>query len=206
MIEGMQPSLRSVLPCPACNVPTPEALLAASGIPPRYAHCTLDTFPAEAEKQPAVIAVRAWLDAGAASSLLLVGGNGRGKTGLAVSVVHELCRAGRAVRFIAVADLLDEVRATFDASAAVGKERVIARYRTVDVLVLDDLMAPSVTEWVREAVTVLLEARRSAGLATVITSDQRAPEIRAAYGDRLLSRLHKFTRVEVPGRDLRDTR
>lgn len=198
VIEGFQRPVRDVEACPACNAPKPADLIAAAGIPSRYAGCSLDTFPGDPE---AVEAVRAWLAQGAPRSLLLVGGNGRGKTGLAISAVRALCEAGTAARFVSVVELLDEVRATYGSDAST--ERVVARYKTAPVLVLDDLMAARVTDWAREAIGGLIEARRTAQLVTVVTCDVDSGAVAQAYGARVASRLLESWLVEVGGRDLR---
>lgn len=201
MLDGLPPVMRQAVACPACNTPSPRDLVASSGIPDRYAGATFDTFPAAPEKQAAVAAVRAWC--AAPVDLLLVGGNGRGKTGLAIAAVRALCERGIAARFVPVVVMLDRVRQTFDNAKGQPSEVVWAEYQRAPVLVLDDLGAPRVTEWVREQITALIEERRTANRPTVITSDVGADVLTEQYGPRLVSRLREYQRITVPGGDLR---
>src|SRR5205085_2274919 len=61
-------------------------------LPPLFANCRLATFPTadDANQRRVVELARSWLDDASPSWLFLWGPTGRGKTGLAVGVLHEL--------------------------------------------------------------------------------------------------------------------
>ena len=199
LAEAMPPAIRSVEACPECNAPKPADLLAAADIPALYADCRLETFPTTGDKGAALAQVRAWLEAGPAQSLVLSGATGRGKTGLAVAAVRDLCERGIPARFVQVANLMQRARA---AIATDSVDVVFDRYRTVRVVVLDDIAAVR-PGWVQEQLPTLFEERRTAGLVTVITTDKSAAEIAALYDERLVSRFRECVRISVGGEDLR---
>lgn len=195
-MDGPQVLVREIAPCPTCNVPQPANLIAEAGIPELYRDCTLASFPGDVT---ALTAVRGWMDAGPERSLVLSGAPGHGKTGLAIGIVQELCQLGTAARFVQVATLMQRARA---AIATDSVDAVFDRYRTVPVVVLDDIAAVR-PGWVQEQLPTLFEERRTAGLVTIITTDQNAREIEALYDTRFVSRLRECARITVGGTDLR---
>jgi DNA replication protein DnaC len=70
--------------------------------------------------------------------------------------------------------------------------------------VLDDLGAHKGTEWTAEQTFRLINHRYEQHLATVVTSNLSAPELRARVGDRVTSRLVEMCRhVALKGSDRR---
>lgn len=200
-LEGMPMPVRSVVRCPTCNVPNPGELIAVAGVPEVYAEWDFETFPADPLKADAVATVRAWCDEWPlGGDLLLLGANGRGKTGLAVAAVRLLCERGVGARFVQVVTLLARVRAGFADDSA---ERLLDTYRAVPLLVLDDIMRARATAWVAEQIPALVEERLLAGRPTLITSDRGADALLDAYDASFVSRLMRFKRVNVGGDDLR---
>lgn len=196
-IEGAQAPVRAVVACPDCNAPTATDLLAAAGIPAEYAGWSLNTYRGDPD---ALAAVREWAASEARGSLLLTGGTGRGKTGLAVGAVRALCAAGVAAQFVTAAGLLDRVRAGFDDGTAAAIE---AAYTAAAVLAIDDLAAARPTDWARERIPVLIDARLAAGRSTLVTLDKGAAWIVEQYDTRLASRFRLYRAVAVGGVDLR---
>jgi len=77
-------------------------------------------------------------------------------------------------------------------------------YRRVPLLVLDDIGAARPTEWARDRISALVEARLSEERPTIITSDKGAAQLLdMGYDARLVSRLRTYTVVRVDGEDYR---
>lgn len=198
LADALPPPVRRVIPCPDCNAPKPTDLLAASGIPEMYAAMTFDTFPAVEGKTEALSALKTWVKH--PKNLLIFGENGRGKSGLAVSSTRWLCEHGVGAKFVQVVTLLAQVRAGFDDGSA---ERLMDSYRSVPVLVLDDIGRARPTPWVAEQLPALIEERRVTNRPTVITTDVGSDWLLSAYGPALVSRLREYQRVKVGGAELR---
>lgn len=126
--------------------------------------------------------------------LVLVGGNGCGKTHLAVAVAKHCLEREIPTLFALVPDLLDQLRATFEAEAEEGYSEVLRQMKEVELLILDDLGSQAGTPWAKEKLFQLLNFRYNSGLATVITTNDVGfagmdSRLRSRFGDRRLVQI-----------------
>lgn len=134
----------------------------------------------------------------------LYGMPGRGKTYAAACAVKLAVWQRMSAKLITVKGLLDAIKAEWD-----GDERgALLRAERYDLLALDDLGVERPTEWAMETLTGLIDARVSAGLPTIVTSNYSLGELRDRWGGmpgmRLASRLGgACERVEMAGPDRR---
>lgn len=129
---------------------------------------------------------------------------GRGKTYAAAAAVRMAVEGGETARLVTAKALLDAVKDGWDGGDRGALDRA-ARYR---VLALDDLGMERPTEWAMETITGLIDARVSAGLPTIVTSNYSLGELRDRWGGmpgmRIASRLGgACERVEMAGADRR---
>ena len=101
--------------------------------------------------------------------LVFTGPSGSGKTHLAVAVANHCIEHGETTFFIAVADLLDHLRATYSPDNPVSYDELFDQVRNVPVLVLDDLGGNSTTPWAEEKLFQVINHRFNLSLPTVIT-------------------------------------
>jgi len=142
------------------------------------------------------------------SNLIIAGTEtGIGKTHLAVSALAQLIvnRRVRHAMFTGVAEFFDRLRRSF--SDDVDRD-LVSRASKVDLLVLDDLAAQSTTDWVREQLYLIANARWGSGLPTIITTNAQGEEeeaaLEATLGPRSSSRLFGGAfRADVNGEDQR---
>lgn len=72
------------------------------------------------------------------------------------------------------------------------------------LLIIDDVGAEKLTEWVRERIISIIHTRVSNGLSTIYTSNLSPEELKAEMGDRISSRiLGCSTVIEITGADRR---
>ena len=72
------------------------------------------------------------------------------------------------------------------------------------LLIIDDIGAERVTEWVRERLVSIINTRVGAGLSTIYTSNLSPEELKEGLGDRISSRvLGSSGVVEITGADRR---
>src|SRR6202162_4331298 len=109
--------------------------------------------------------------AAAEKGLLLMGPSGVGKTHLAVAALKELIRRGHAGLFCDYRELLKEIQASYTPASESTEMRILEPVRTVEILVLDDLGASKPSDWVRDIVGVVLNARYNENRTTVITTN-----------------------------------
>ncbi len=174
-------------PCDCQKRQRVPRLLAAAGVPPRYANCRLGNFKVKvrgAEEQlvrarsAAERYVEGFWDAEAGrfreTGLLFIGPPGVGKTHLAVAVLHELVeRYGVRARFVDFTSLIYHIQATFDPQSPESKHDVLDPVTGAELLVLDELGAQKPSAWVTDILYLVLNTRYTRRLPTVFTTNCR---------------------------------
>lgn len=168
-------------PC-VCRRSASEAALVRpmSRIPPRYEECLFTSFEA------GTAALRTALErclrycsgypylgtTDEGLGLLFTGDNGVGKTHLAVSVLNELSREkGVRGQFWDFQELLREIRNSYNTETKATELEVLAPVVETDVLVLDDLGAWKMTDWMNDTLFSILNSRYMAKRPTLITTN-----------------------------------
>jgi DNA replication protein DnaC len=152
-----------------------------ANVPPHYLNAGFDNFLAYNDRlQNAQVISRRYADEYPAlkgpRGLLYVGDTGSGKTHLAVAVMNRLIENGHECVFFDYQSLLEKIRSGYDpASGSSSREA----YRTVlecEVLVLDDMGAHRVTDWVEDTITSIITQRCNENRALIATTNLRDPE------------------------------
>jgi DNA replication protein DnaC len=199
-------------------------------IPPRYEHCTLETFEpgnpslaAALEKAMAFCSGYPHLGADEGLGLLFCGDNGVGKTHLAAAVLRELVTVkGVRGQFWDFHELIREIKSSYDPETKTTELQVLEPVVEMDVLLLDDLGAWKMTDWMNDTLFYILNSRYMAKRPTLITTnyqDVTREEALAAdplrrkeflverIGQRLRSRLMEMCLViRMQGADHRQAR
>lgn len=109
--------------------------------------------------------------------LMLIGDPGTGKTHLAVGVMKALLEKGHECLFFDYQNLLDRIRASYDQASGTSDREAYRSALEADVLVLDDLGAHRVTEWVEDIVTSIITYRCNHRKPLIATTNLPDPEI-----------------------------
>ena len=158
---------------------------------------TFGSFEAEpgSEGADAAARVRAYAEA-PDGWLVLKGPSGAGKTHLAAAVANERIARGEPVLFMFTPDLLDGLRASYQpAEGDPGFDALFEQVRNAPLLILDDIDAAASSEWAREKLFQLVNARYNAALPTVATCHSLSD----ALEERLSRRLSSGTVLELGG-------
>jgi DNA replication protein DnaC len=207
-------------PCPdgqaahqAAQARAYRRLEAAAAIPPRFRDCTLESYPQSEATRPVLGTLRAWLEGSDEVTeyrpgLYLHGPVGVGKTGLAVALMKTLMREiGEEGLFLNLPQLLARRKRAFGkARDDDDAEALWERALTVPILVIDDLAAEYSTDWAREQVYTLVDARHAEEATTIVTSNLTLAELVTERGEeRIAWRLAELCDVVcLDGPNLRD--
>ena len=156
--------------------------------------------------------------------LLFLGNPGVGKTHLAVAILKQLMtQKGVECLFCSYQDLLQSIRKSYDPVSRSTESEVLRPVLETDVVVIDDLGANRISDWVEDTITYILNSRYNDKKATILTSNlPDTPEealeptpgskftiadtLSKRIGIRVRSRLYEMCQVvKIAAKDFRQT-
>lgn len=191
------------------------AVFEEASVPARYASYTVAGFLnlfGDEGKAGALKLVQAHLDHGHVPQpdgprpgIYLHGRPGVGKTGLLSPLFMHYVRQGRPGLWVQFNDLMAAVK-DFDSGKVNERVRLC---QTVEFLMLDDFADPgaskAATDYARDVVFRIVDARNGAGLPTLITSNLDPVAVGKQYHERLARRIFEACAVaEVAGKSARE--
>lgn len=147
---------------------------------------------------------RAVADGKPDDSLLLLGDAGLGKTFLASAIGNFAVAAKRTVVYFTFSEFMDLIRLQKFTEGEEGYREGIQRLLDADLIILDDLGAEKVTDFVGQELFNLINHRINRQLPMVVSTNLNAAEIEESYGQRIASRLlNGFEALMLRGQDVR---
>lgn len=184
----------------------PESILQLIGVGRRHLLCSFAAYEG-GSKVKAIC--QQFLDQ--LTDLVLSGSSGTGKTHLAVAVLRELVRSGKAdgesARFIPVPELLAEIRSSYDKTGEDHtEEAIVSKYADIDYLVLDDLGAEKTTEWSISTLYLIIDRRHREMLPMIVTTNLSLDDVAVCLSPRIASRLACGKVIRIKAEDYRTKR
>lgn len=121
--------------------------------------------------------------------LVMVGGVRIGKSHLFEAIGRSYLERGRSCRYDLAADLIDRFRKAASGESEMSSPALMEWYKTMPVLLIDDLGMERIKDFANEVLTVLVEDKMVNGGRVAIATNLTHEETREHYGDRLAARL-----------------
>lgn len=172
-----------------------ESIIKDSGVNARFLLRTFDRFQVTEENQRALRACKQYADTfrdklpglnpePGRNGLFITGPMGTGKTHLAAAIANQLMQEGKPVICMTMIDLLDRIRQTFNAASgnrwddtALSESALLRKYKTVPLLIIDDMGKEPATKWAVSKIYAIINARYEACLPTIITTNYTDSEL-----------------------------
>jgi DNA replication protein DnaC len=209
-------------PCKCAEEARAEALQEKSGIPPNYVRASLDNFQVPQDNPIAATGLRTVLlqvrsfvrefPTLERPGLLLVGHTGSGKTHLAVAALKAIIDKGHQGLFLDYPRLLERIQSSYDKTSGMSDREAYRSALDVDVLLLDELGAHRMSDWVEDTITAIVTHRANHNKPLIATTNlpdesisskgatpMYAKTLTDVIGARARSRLFEMCRVvEMP--------
>ncbi len=136
-------------------------------------------------------------------NLLFIGGTGLGKTFLSACIAQAVTDRGYWVVYETAPRLFENLeQAKFSGSEAA--RQLAARYKSCDLLIIDDLGTEMPGQFVTAALYSLLNDRLLGNQPMVVSTNLNVDELARRYSPQIASRLHgNFARLTFVGEDIR---
>jgi DNA replication protein DnaC len=157
-----------------------------ANVPPLYRNASFDNFStprdnpiAESAIRQLLVTVRSYAREFPLTDkpgLLFIGDPGTGKTHLAVATLRMLISRGFEGVFYDYQNLLDRIRSGYDKESGVSDKEAYRAALDSEILLLDDLGAHRVTDWVIDTVTSIITYRCNQKKPLIATTNLPDPD------------------------------
>ena len=138
-------------------------------------------------------------------NFIITGTSGLGKTHLSTAVAEKVIEKGYDVLYVSAISMISDFEQNrFGSGMASADTNDIHRYYDVDLLIIDDLGTEISNKFTQSCIYEVINTRINKRLSTIINTNLKSTEIKAAYTERISSRiLGEYQPALLSGVDIR---
>lgn len=174
---------------------TVDLILRRSGIPPRFAGRTFDTYKAGDERQMRVLNIcKAYASKfddrlSQGGGLVMCGMPGTGKTHLACAIANEIAGRGRTSMFVSAVAAVRRVKQTYSRASEETESGAIARFSVPELLIIDEVGVQFGSDTEKMILFEIINTRYEQMMPTILISNLTKDELSTFVGERVMDRM-----------------
>lgn len=169
-----------------------QRVLGRSGIRELYMNCSFENYNIKHNGHKKVLfAARKYAEnfKNNISSFIFSGRPGTGKNHLASAIGNYLILHGNSVLIITVADLMSNIKGTFNGTSSVTEESLIHNLSTVDLLMIDEIGMQTESKYEKVIINQIVDRRSSTKRSTGMLSNLDHYSMKNLLGERVIDRM-----------------
>jgi len=169
-----------------------KRILSQSGIRELYVNCSFENYKIkhEGHKRVVTAAKRYAKDFHKSiSSFIFSGRPGTGKNHLASAIGNYLISNGNTVLIVTVADLMSNIKGTFNECSKFTEENLLHDLSTVDLLMIDEIGMQLESRYEKVIINQIVDRRSSSKRSTGMLSNLNHEGMKKLLGERVIDRM-----------------
>ena len=165
-------------------------ILSDSGVPDNFLNVEFTRFEITNDTQRFMYNRVSQFISGIYRTLTLIGTPGVGKTHLMCAAIKELTQQGKKCLYVTEAEIVRQLKETFNKTSKTTEEMVIQRYVSPDVLCIDELRGTEWAQWDGIVLADIIDRRwQKYNKQTMLSGNISIEQLKSHFEDRTLSRL-----------------
>ncbi|CAL4317859.1 DNA replication protein DnaC [Buchnera aphidicola] len=169
-----------------------QKILGRSGIKELYINCSFENYKIEHEGHLKVVkATRKYAEEfhSSIASFIFSGRPGTGKNHLASAIGNYLILNGNSVLIVTVADLMSNIKSTFNGNTKMTEERLLNELSSVDLLMIDEIGMQTESRYEKVIINQIVDRRSSSKKSTGMLSNLDHRGMKSLLGERVIDRM-----------------
>lgn len=169
-----------------------QRILGRSGIRELYINCSFENYKIQhTGHKKVLLAAKKYAEdfKNNMASFIFSGRPGTGKNHLAAAIGNYLILHGNSVLIVTVADLMSNMKGTFNGNSVVTEEILLNNLSTVDLLMIDEIGMQTESRYEKIIINQIIDRRSSSKRSTGMLSNLDHQGMKNLLGERVIDRM-----------------